>query len=95
MLSIKAWTLALGSFLAVSFTLCVLGGLIAPGLPIKHQALETLLPGFIWISPGAFALGLVESFLYGVYSALVFVPLHNLFARRGQTGGAVSSSEAV
>ena len=82
MLNNKVWMLALGSFLAVSFTLCVLGGLIAPGLPIKHVTLEAILPGFVWISPGAFALGFVESFLYGVYAGLVFVPLHNVFARR-------------
>lgn len=82
MLNIKVWTMALGCFLATSFTLCVVGGLIAPGLPIKHVTLETLLPGFVWISPGAFLLGFVESFLYGIYAGLVFVPLHNLFARR-------------
>jgi hypothetical protein len=82
MLNIKVWMMALGCFLAMSFTLCVVGGLVAPGLPIRHVALQTLLPGFVWISPGAFLLGLVESFLYGVYAGLVFVPLHNLFARR-------------
>jgi hypothetical protein len=26
--------------------------------------------------------GLVESFLYGAYAGLLFVPLHNLFYRR-------------
>jgi ammonia channel protein AmtB len=82
MLNIKVWTMALGCFLAASFTLCVVGGLIAPGLPIKHVTLQAVLPGFVWISPGAFVLGLVESFLFGVYAGLVFVPLHNLFARR-------------
>lgn len=82
MLNIRAWTMALGCFLAVSFIFCVVGGLIAPGLPIKHVTLEAVLPGFVWISPGAFLLGLVESFLFGAYAAIVFVPLHNAFARR-------------
>lgn len=84
MLNIKIWTMALGSFLAVSFTLCVFGGLIMPGLPVKHVTLEAVLPGFVWISPSAFFLGLVESFLFGIYAGLVFVPLHNFFARRWQ-----------
>ena len=84
MLNLKVWTLSLGSFLAVSFVLCVLGGIAAPGLPIKHVTLEAVLPGFVWISPGAFLLGLVESYLFGVYAGLVFVPLHNFFARRSE-----------
>ena len=82
MLNIKVWTLALGSFMALSFILCVIGGLVAPGLPIKHVTLQAVLPGFVWISPEAFLLGLAESFLFGVYVGLVFVPLHNFFARR-------------
>ena len=82
MLNIKVWTVSLGSFLAVSFVICVLGGLLLPGLPIKHLMLEAILPGFVWISPGAFVLGLAESFLFGVYGGLVFTLLHNYFARR-------------
>ena len=27
-------------------------------------------------------LGLIESFLYGVYAGLVFVPIHNFLTRR-------------
>jgi hypothetical protein len=81
-LNIKVWTIALGSFLAVSFTLCVLGGLILPGLPTKHVVLEAILPGFEWISLGAFALGLAESFFFGAYAGLLFALLHNYFSRR-------------
>lgn len=82
MVNIKVWTLSLGCFLAISFSLCVLGGVLLPGLPIKHVILEALLPGFVWISPGAFVLGLTESFLFGAYSGLLFALLHNLFSRR-------------
>ncbi len=82
MLNLKVWTMSLGCWLATTFTLCVLAGVLVPVLPIPHQTLELLLPGFIWISPGAFVLGLIESFLYGVYVGLVFVPIHNLFWRR-------------
>lgn len=82
MLNIKVWATTVGCWMAVSFTLCVLGGVIAPGLPIPHRTLELLLPGFVWISPGAFVLGLVESVVYGMYAALLFVVFHNFFARR-------------
>lgn len=66
MLNVKAWTMSLGCWMAATFTICVLGGVIAPGLPIPHRTLELLLPGFTWISFGAFVLGLVETSLYGL-----------------------------
>ena len=91
MLRIRIWIMTLGSFLAVSFTLCVVGGLVAPGLPIKHGTLEAVLPGFLWISPAAFFVGLVESFLFGAYAALVLVPLHNYFLRRSHRASAALS----
>ena len=82
MLSIKVWTMSLGCWMAATFTVCVLGGVLAPGLPIPHRTLEILLPAFRWISPWSFVVGLLESFLFGVYAGLLFVPLHNFFARR-------------
>lgn len=82
MLNTRLWMVTLGSWMAISFTLCVLGGVIAPGLPIPHRTLELLLPGFTWLSLGAFAVGLVETFLYGVYAGGLFVVIHNFFARR-------------
>jgi hypothetical protein len=66
--------------MAISFTICALGGVLAPGLPIPHRTLELLLPGFRWISLQMFALGLIESFVYGVYAAGLLVLLHNFFA---------------
>jgi hypothetical protein len=38
--------------------------------------------GFAWLSVGSFFIGLAESFLYGVYVGLVYVPLYNVFHRR-------------
>lgn len=38
-----------------------------------------LLPGFAWLTWPSFLLGLVETFLYGVYFGLVFAPLYNFF----------------
>lgn len=82
MLNIKVWTMSLACWMTVTFTICVIGGVIAPGLPIPHRTLELLLPGFTWISPRSFVLGLVETFFYGAYTGWLLVSLHNFFARR-------------
>lgn len=74
----KTVGVSLGSFLAISYVLCVVYDLIFPGQTM-YQAWIRLLPGFTWITWGTFFLGLVESFLYGIYIALVFVPLYNFF----------------
>jgi hypothetical protein len=47
-----------------------------------HEFLETVLPGFRWLTFGSFVLGLVESFVWGAYLAVVFVPIHNFLHRR-------------
>jgi hypothetical protein len=85
MLSFKVWTVATALFTAISYVLCVLGGLLLPGLPIPHRTLELLLPGFAWISTSSFLIGLVETFGYGLYAGGLFVLLHNFFARRWGT----------
>lgn len=74
-LSWKVMTWSLGLFSAVSFVLCVLYGLVVPKTLHMVQFLEITLPGFRWLSPGSFVLGLVESFLYGAYAGLVFTPI--------------------
>ena len=66
MLNMKVWIATLTSWMGVSFTTCVLGGVVVPGLPVPHQTLELLLPGFRWISLGSFARGLTESSFYGM-----------------------------
>ena len=72
--------LAAGSFLAVSYLFCV-----AYDLAFSQRIYETwlrLLPGFTWLSWQSFLLGLVETFMYGIYFSLVFVPLYNYFQSR-------------
>jgi hypothetical protein len=44
--------------------------------------LEAVLPAFKWLTLAGFFLGLIESFLYGAYAGLVFVPIYNFLARR-------------
>ncbi len=73
--------LSLGIFLAITFVLCVGFDLLFPGMAM-YQTWLKLLPGFTWLSWPSFFLGLVESFAYGWYVALVFGPLYNFFVTR-------------
>ena len=82
MLNIKVVTWSLGLFTAISFVLCVIYGLIVPPSLHMAQFLEMVLPAFAWLTFWGFWLGLIESFLYGAYAGLVFVPIYNLLARR-------------
>ncbi len=81
-LNLKVVIWSLGVFGAASFVLCVVYGLLVPEPLHMKQVLLILLPGFTWLSLGSFLLGLVESFLYGVYAGLVYVPLYNALHRR-------------
>ena len=82
MLNIKIVSWSLGICTAISFVLCVIYGLIVPPSLHMASALEAVLPAFTWLTLGGFFLGLIESFLYGVYAGLVFVPIYNFFTRR-------------
>lgn len=73
--------MSLGLLLALSFALCVVFGLLFPGTTM-YQAWLPLLPGVSWITWSSALLGLVESFAYGWYIAVIFVPVWNFFARR-------------
>lgn len=68
-------------FLAVSFALCVVFDLLFPEHAM-FEAWRMLLPGFEWLSWGSFFLGLVESYGYGWYFALIWVPLYNFVTLR-------------
>ncbi|MDA8239323.1 MAG: DUF5676 family membrane protein [Nitrospiraceae bacterium] len=86
LLKIKVVSWSLGIFFAVSFILCVLYGLVVP--PRLHGMsafLEAVLPAFKWLTFGGFVLGLVESFLYGVYVGIVFVPIYNFISKKWGT----------
>lgn len=84
MLNMKIVSWSLGIFTAISFVLCVIYGLIVPQSLHMHEFLEMVLPAFEWLTVWGFVLGLIESFLYGAYSGIVFVPIYNfLFYRWG------------
>jgi len=94
MLNIKIVSWSLGIFTAISFVLCVIYGLIVP--PSLHMApfLEMVLPAFKWLTFGGFCLGLIESFLYGAYAGLVFVPITISSPAVGVSHHRVNSDEA-
>jgi 2TM family of unknown function (DUF5676) len=82
-ISLKAVGHATSLFLAISFVLCVLFDLVFPAHAM-FQAWQRLLPGFRWITWGSFFLGLVESYGYGWYLALIWVPIYNVASQWGQ-----------
>lgn len=79
-LPILALGLSLGSFLSLTFTLCVLFDLAMPSMSM-HEAWMMLLPGFTWISWSSFMIGFSESFAYGLYIAFIFGPIFNISVR--------------
>ena len=82
MLNIKSVSWSLGIFTAISFVVCVIYGLIVPPSLRMAPFLEAILPAFKWLTIGGFFLGLLESFLFGAYAGLVFVPVYNFLNRR-------------
>ena len=82
MLNIKLVSWSLGIFTAISFVLCVIYGSVVPQSLHSPQFLEAVLPAFKWLTFWGFFLGLLESFLYGVYAGLAFAPIYNFLARR-------------
>ena len=73
--------MSLGIFFSLTYVLCVVFDLWFPSFAM-NQAWAPLLPGFSWISWPSFFLGLVETFAYGWYIALVFGPLYNVLSNR-------------
>ena len=67
--------------LAVTFTLCVSFDLIFPDMAM-YQVWLKLLPGFEWLTWKSFLLGLAESYGYGWYFTLLWVPVYNFVASR-------------
>lgn len=82
-ISLLAFGHASSLFISISFTLCVVFDLLFP----EHAMYEVwlkLLPGFEWISFKSFFLGLFESYLYGWFITLIWVPLYNFFGSKAK-----------
>ncbi len=82
MLNTKLVTWSLGIWTSITFLVCVLYGLVTPQSLHMGELLEQFLPAFRWLTWWGFLLGLVESFLYGIYAGLVFCPIYNWLYRR-------------
>ncbi len=81
-LNIRVVTWSLATFTLLTFIVCVLYGLIVPERLHMVQFLEMVLPGFKWLTVGGFFIGLLESFLYGVYAGLVYTPVYNFYQKK-------------
>ena len=86
MLNMKVVSWALGVTTLISYLVCVTYGLATPASLHMTGFLEQVLPGFKWLTWPGFLIGLVESFLYGVYAGMVYVPVYNFFKRRWDNG---------
>jgi hypothetical protein len=80
-LAIVPLGLSLSAFGVISYVLCILFGIFVSDRGM-HQLLSQLLPWFTWITWPSFFIGLVWSFVYGWYVAVVFTPLFNFFSAR-------------
>lgn len=87
MLNWKIVCWSLGIWAAISFVVCVIWGLVTPESVHMHAFLEQILPAFKWLTWWAFGLGLIESFLFGFYAGIVYVPIHNFFTKRWGVSG--------
>ena len=77
MLNWKIVSISLGLWSTVSFIICVIWDLVMPSSLSMQTMWEMLLPGFVWLSTGSFILGIVETFLFGLYSGILFVVIYN------------------
>ncbi len=67
--------------LATTFALCVGFDLLLPDHAM-YSVWQKLLPGFTGINWSSFFIGLIESYGYGWYIALIWVPIYNVFVSR-------------
>ncbi len=71
-------------FLVVSYILCVGFCLLFPAYQM-HMAWAPLFPGFEWLTPSGFAFGLLDSYVYGWFIAIIWIPRHEYFDQRTQS----------
>jgi|TARA_R110001583_G_scaffold56427_1_gene170304 hypothetical protein len=82
-ISLFAFGHASSLFISISFVLCVAFDLLFPQHAM-YQVWLKLLPGFEWLSLKSFFLGLFESYLYGWFITLIWVPLYNFFGTKAK-----------
>lgn len=79
MYKMRVWIWTLGMLSTLAFLHVVLLGLFGSTHLTLDQPVHILLPGYHPGSVSGFVIGLVESFLWGAYVAILFVVIHNYF----------------
>ena len=82
MLNIKVVTWSLAIWTTFSYIFCIVYGLLTPSSLHMSAFLQQVLPGFEPNSWRGFFVGLIQSFLYGVFAGMVYVPVYNFFYHR-------------
>ncbi len=75
----KTWIWLLGLLFMQAFVICIMRSFFHPMSPAMRHLLEILLPGFKWLTVTGFLIGLAESFIAGVYVALLLLPAVKVF----------------
>ncbi len=88
-LSLRAVGHASSLLLSVTFLICVAFDLMFPDLAM-NSAWSMLLPGFEWLTWKGLLLGLTESYAYGWYIAVIWVPIYNFVEKKGQTSSEIT-----
>lgn len=71
----------------VAYLACVAAGTIWPDVFGMKAFFPTLFPGFTWLDPGSFLLGLAEVALYGLAAAAVAALTWNFVVDRSTRAG--------
>ena len=82
MLNIKVVTWSLAIWTSFMFVSCVVYGMLTPPGVHMYAFLQQVLPGYESLSWRGFLVGLIQSFLYGAYAGLVYVPINNFMHRK-------------
>lgn len=81
-LSFKVISATLSVSAGIVYLLCVVFRSVFPNWAMYTSPMWlAAFPGFSWTLSGIL-LGLVESLLYGLLAAVIFVPIYNFFATR-------------
>lgn len=89
MLTIKVVSCTLATITLSSFLVCASYGLATLQSLHMHDFLDQVLPGLKWLTWQGFLIGVIESFLYGVFAGMIYVLLHNFFHRHWNNGWAM------
>ncbi len=72
----------------VAYLVCIVVDALWPNVFGMRTFFPTIFPGFTWLDPFSFVLGLVEVALYGLAAAAVAMVAWNLVADRTTRGAA-------